>query len=251
MPVPTSPLAREVADFLDSMPAAYARAFTLRDAEEHARIVARRGGQLAHAEVGGGRATPAFVCVVADDRPGLLSLVTDAMLVHGLSVNRAQVYCRRRSDGQLEAVDFFWLEPSQASEIDGALEVSDLVSFAQTLRELIAEEQLVLQQPAARDTIPVPGPRPSRVYFDIDALRADEFVLIVHTPDFPGLLFAISSAMHAQGVRIVDSEIRTKDGMALDRFHVESTDARPLTAERLCDVQQSVHGAVIANSTKS
>ena len=78
---------REAAEFLESMPAAYARVFTIRDVEQHAGVVARRGTQLAHAEAGHTSSGPLVVCVVADDRPGLLSLVTDALLVHGFSID--------------------------------------------------------------------------------------------------------------------------------------------------------------------
>lgn len=243
-------LAREVDEFISSMPVAYARAFTRREVEEHARIVQRRGGQLAHAEAFRGPGERTFVCVVADDQPGLLSLVSDALLVHGLSVVRAEVFCRRCGDGKLEAVDFFCLESAAAGEQEQLVEPSDLLSFAQTLRELIAEDQLISQQPSDRDTIPVPGTRPSRVYFELEALRRGEYVLIVDAPDFPGLLFAITSALHGQGIRITASQIRTEQGIAKDKFQLESIGARPMTAERLCDVQQAVLSAVQAGTAK-
>jgi [protein-PII] uridylyltransferase len=240
------PLAREVDEFLASMPVAYARAFSVREVEEHVRIVARRAGQLAHAEALKGAAERALVCVVADDRPGLLSLVTDALLVHGLSVADAELYCRRSGEGKLEAVDFFSLEPATPGAREQAIEPAELTSFAQTLRELIAEDQLLSQQPSDRDTIPVPGPKPCRVFFELEALRRGEYVLIVEAPDFAGLLFAISSALHGQGIRITASKVRTEHGQAKDRFQVESIGSRPMNAERLCDVQQAVLAAVQA-----
>src|SRR3954469_1949876 len=94
------------------MPKAYARAFLAHEIAEHVQIVARRGSELAHAEIWTGRSGPQ-VCVVAEDRPGLLALVTDALLVHGLSIRNAKVYCRQRVDGQSEAVDFFQLQHSK------------------------------------------------------------------------------------------------------------------------------------------
>jgi UTP:GlnB (protein PII) uridylyltransferase len=141
-------------------------------------------------------------------------------------------------------VDFFWLEPA-SSRFGEQLDLVELTSFDQTLRELIAEEQLVQQQPSRRDTIPAPRPEPVRVYFELDALRRDEYKLIVETGDFSGLLFAISSALHAQGARILASDIRTKEGVARDWFLLESIQALPFTAERLCDVQQAVFLAVL------
>ena len=100
-------------DFLASMPALYARAVDSSEVAEHARIVARRGSRLVHAEPcrkGG----VSVVCLAADDRPGLLSLVTDALLVHGLGIRRAQAYCRKHADGRTEAIDFLELQRSGA-----------------------------------------------------------------------------------------------------------------------------------------
>ncbi|HEY8946058.1 MAG TPA: hypothetical protein VIM73_17440 [Polyangiaceae bacterium] len=235
----------DLADFLGSMPAAYAQSFTLTQAAEHVEIVKRRAGGLAHAEVWSARET-AFVCVVADDQPGLLSLVTDALLSHDLNIKTAQVYCRRRPDGIYEAVDFFQLQRARPSDGDEWIEPAELSSFAQTLCELIAEDRAIARQPRERDTIPIPGPKPSRFYFDLDALKRGEFVLVVQTPDFPGLLFAISSALHGQRMRILASEARTEAGFAIDRFTLESAGNDPMTAERLCDVQQAVAAAVAA-----
>lgn len=241
-----SVLGMEVTEYLDSMPAAYAQAFSARDVVEHAGIVARRGTLLAHAEPFCGTSGTPYVCVVADDQPGLLSFVSDALLSHGLSVKSAQVYCRRKRDGSSEAVDFFQLELASSEHREEPIDPAEVTSFAQTLRELIAEDSLSQQQLRERDTIPVPGARPSRFYFELDALRRGEFVLIVETPDFTGLLYAITSALHGQGIRILESEIRTESGFAFDRFTVSPTTSEALTAERLCDIQQAVRVAVLA-----
>lgn len=243
--VSRSALPRDVAEFLRTMPAAYAQSFSTRDIQEHVRIVARRGLLSAHAEPWRGATSPPYVCVVAEDRPGLLSFVTDALLVHGLNIKSAQIYCRRRPDGSWEAIDFFCVEPGNPEE---ELSVDELADFAQTLRELIAEELIVERQAHERDTIPVPKPRPSRVYFDLDALKRNELVLVVEAPDFSGLLFAIASALHGQNARIVASQIRTDDGIARDRFHLALIDTQPFNGERLCDIQQAVWTAVRAGS---
>ena len=227
-------------EFLDSMPAAYARAFTTGEAAEHAAIVARRGTQLTHAEMCAGRSGP-VVCVVAEDRPGLLALVTDALLVHGLSIRSAQVFCRKRTDGKAEAVDFFELQQSKASADSFDVGASDLAAFLQTLSELVAEDVLA----ASRASAPPPsGGIATRVYFELEALRRGEFVLLVEAPDSEGLLNAITNALHAQGVRILASEIRTVANTAHDRFDLASDDALPLNAIRLCDIQQSVLAAL-------
>ncbi len=233
-------------EFLDSMPAAYASAFTTSEAREHADIVGRRGLQLAHAEVCTGRGA-LRVCVVADDRPGLLALVTDALLVHGLGISSAQVHCRTRADGRAEAVDLFQLERQEPTGAGIEISGAELSAFVQTLSELIAEDVLAASRPSTR---PPASRAPTRVYFELEALRRGDAVLLVEAPDSQGLLNAITNALHSQGTRILASEIQTVQGMARDRFDLVSTDGVPLTAIRLCDIQQAVHAALPSPTTR-
>ncbi|HEY3256578.1 MAG TPA: hypothetical protein VGJ91_21610, partial [Polyangiaceae bacterium] len=137
-------------EFLQTMPAAYARAFTPSEVAEHARVVARRGLHLVHAEMCVGPSGEQ-VCVVAEDRPGLLALVTDALLVHGLSIRNAKVYCRERADGQLEAVDFFQLQ-HEKGDVSLGIGPAELGAFLQTLSELVAEDVLAASRPSAAPT---------------------------------------------------------------------------------------------------
>lgn len=221
------------------MPAAYARAFSASEVLAHAEVVARRGSHLVHAEICGGPSGEQ-VCVVAEDRPGLLALVTDALLVHGLSIRNAKVYCRRRADGQSEAVDFFELKHTMG---DASLGIgsAELAAFLQTLSELVAEDVLAASRPSS---IPTSSSPATRVYFELEALRRGEATLLVEAPDSEGLLNAISNALHAQDVHIHASEIRTEGGVARDRFDLVSDDAQALSSVRLCDIQQAVHAAL-------
>jgi [protein-PII] uridylyltransferase len=226
-------------EFLETMPAAYARAFASSEVLNHAEIVGRRGAQLVHAEICQGPSGEQ-VCVVAEDRPGLLALVTDALLVHGLSIRNAKVYCRRRADGQSEAIDFFQLQHTKGDPAAN-IGTAELSSFLQTLSELVAEDMLAASRPSAPPTSASPA---TRVYFELDALRRGEATLLVEAPDSEGLLNAISNALHAQSVHIRASEIRTENGVASDRFELVSNDAQALSAVRLCDIQQAVHSAL-------
>jgi UTP:GlnB (protein PII) uridylyltransferase len=220
-------------DFLASMPPAYGRAFGLADVAEHARIVARRGKALAHAEfckAGGG----SVVCVVADDRPGLLALLTDALLVHNVGIRSAQVYCRVRADGATEAVDFLDLYDAH---VGPGFDVSELESFLHTLQELIAEDIRVTALPGA--TLPRSVPS-ARAYFELEALRRNQYVLLVEAPDTQGLLHGITSALYAQGVRILACQIGTDAGTARDRFEIARISGERLSGVDLCDIQLAV-----------
>ncbi|HEX2672123.1 MAG TPA: hypothetical protein VHM25_14680 [Polyangiaceae bacterium] len=226
-------------EFLRTMPAAYAREFAPSEIAEHERVVARRGERLVHAEICV-TSSGELVCVVAEDRPGLLVLVTDALLVHGLSIHSAKVFCRRRANGQFEAVDFFQLRHAGG---DAGIDVgpAELSAFLQTLSELVAEDLIA----ASRQSTPPPSNSPTlRVYFDFEARGRDEAVLRVEAPDSEGLLNAITNALAIQEAHIRASEIRTEGGIAHDRFELSSKDGQPFSAVRLCDIQQAVYVAL-------
>ncbi len=227
-------------DFLASMPTAYRRAFGAAEVAEHERIVARRGTALAHAELcraGGG----SLVCVVADNRPGLLALVTDALLVQGFGVQSAQAYGRRCAGDATERIAFLELHRSARGVASERIEASELESFLQTLNELISEDIRASARPSAAPVRSVPA---ARAYFELEALRRDEYVLLVEAPDSQGLLHAITSALFAQGVRILTCQIATDAGRARDRFELATVDGQRLTAVDLCDIQLSVLGSL-------
>jgi UTP:GlnB (protein PII) uridylyltransferase len=226
------PTITPMTDFLASMPVAYARAFDAADVDEHAQIVARRGRRVVHAELhdfGAGQ----VVCLVTDDRRGLLSLVTDALLVHALGIDGAQAYVRRRGDGQPEVVALL--------DLSRIIDDAELAAFVQTLGELIAEDIRVSALP---HSVAPPREASRRVYFELDALRRGEHVLMVEAPDAEGLVHAITSALDAQGVRILACQIGTESGVAHDRFEIAASTGERLGAIELCDIQLAVLDAL-------
>jgi UTP:GlnB (protein PII) uridylyltransferase len=225
-------------DFLASMPAGYAKTASAAEVREHARIAQQRGARLAYAEPCTNGGAP-VVCLVADDRPGLLSLVTDALLVHGLGVRRAQAYCRKRADGRTEAIDFVELYRSNAAGAE--IDASELAAFVQTLTELIVEDA---PSSMARIAARVSSERRTRAYFELDALARGEYVLVVDAPDAQGLLNAITSALYAQGSAISGCQIDTEAGFARNRFELALGGFGAPTSAELCDIQLAVLSAL-------
>jgi [protein-PII] uridylyltransferase len=202
--------------FIASMPGAYAQAFDHADAEEHARIVLGRGSAIAQVVVW--RMLPqgvAILCVVAEDRPGLVALVSAAFLAHALDVRSAQIYCRTTPDGGVEAVDFFWLRNVSSG---AGLDVSRLEACARTIRELLGAE--------------ADGPRlpdhatgfdaGAHVAFTQDPAASDRYEVTLEARDFPGLLHTVARLLHQHGLEVIRCEIRTEEGIARDRFWVTS-----------------------------
>jgi [protein-PII] uridylyltransferase len=201
--------------FIASMPPTYAQAFERADAAEHAQIVAERGTAIAQVVVW--RMLPqgvAILCVVADDRPGLVAQVSAAFLAHALDVRSAQIYCRSLPGGGVEAVDFFWLR----SVSSGApLDMPRLQSCARTIRELlVAEEDAELPDPETA------GDTGATVSYAPDPGAPDRFEVRLEARDFSGLLHTVARLLHQHGLEVVRCEIRTEEGIARDRFWVTS-----------------------------
>jgi UTP:GlnB (protein PII) uridylyltransferase len=226
--------------FIATMPAVYERLYGAAEAAEHAAIVARRGASLVHAELWQSAKGP-LLCVVAEDRPGLLSHVTDALLAQGMAIQSARAFCRQVGKDKAEAVDFLGLRALGGSDDAAAqLEGDALAAFTQNLNELIAKDTT----PSASSAPSADAGPTTRVYFERQSLEDGGYLLVVDAPDSDGLLHAVSSALHAKAMRILACEIRTVRGRASDRFEVEPNSQRALKDSELCDVQLAVLAAL-------
>jgi len=225
--------------FLATMPDAYERLYGQSEVAEHAAIVSRRGSRLVHTELWQSARGP-LLCVVAEDRPGLLALVTDALLAQGMAIQSARAFCREVGKDRFEAVDFLELRaPGASDDIAAQLDGDALQAFAQSLSDLIADD---MAQPPARAETKLS----TRVYFERQSPADGRYLLVVDARDSDGLLHAVSSALHVKGMRIMACEIRTVEGRARDRFEVEPSSPRSLNDGELCDVQLAVLDALLS-----
>lgn len=238
-----------VASLVASMPPAYPQIFERRDIAEHVGIINGRGSRRAHAaawrHLPGGTA---IICVVADDVPGLLSLVSAAFVSHHLDVTSAQIFCRPTARG-VEAIDFFWLRRARPSRLPQHIDPVEIESVSRMLDELVGEESQarVLAVKELERVSPELPVRP-RVFYDTRALRRGEVILNVVTPDRPGLLLAITLSFAHQGLEVVASEVRTDQGVASDRFTLRDANGGTLTANRLADIQRQIIQALKAEA---
>jgi len=191
MASPSNPnaAADPVSELVGSMPSAYPQIFDRRDIAEHAVILAGRRQSRAHAaewrQLPGGTM---IVCLVADDVPGLLSLVSAAFVSHHLDVTSAQIFCRTTDSGGREAVDFFWLRRARSSRLSRQIDPSEIASVSRMVDELISEEgQARLSALKELERMAPELPVRPRVFYDTRALRRGDVILNVVTPDRPGL----------------------------------------------------------------
>src|SRR4051794_20023498 len=96
--------------FAASMPAAYHETFDGEAVEAHAGVASRREGSATRVEIW--KDLPervVAICIVADDRPGLLSQISAALVAEQIDVVSAHAYVRTRPGGAKEAIDILWI----------------------------------------------------------------------------------------------------------------------------------------------
>ncbi|HVJ17395.1 MAG TPA: hypothetical protein VM686_18340 [Polyangiaceae bacterium] len=234
---------------LETMPESYRATYDDAARQEHAAIIARRGSQTVHVERW--RSLPdggALVVVVADDRPGLMSLICASLLRQRLEVRIAQIYTRERQSEMPEAVDFFWLRASDGKGGFRPVEAHDIERFTDTLAEMVEAPPLVSVTEGA--VAAVFAPIAARAFFNTRAMRRGEHVLVVEARDYAGLLLTITRTLHAQGVVILSSSVHTEGNIARDSFTLGDPSGEAFTPERLASIRQAVVTAVRAGPPK-
>lgn len=254
--------AEELAKYLHSMPMEYRAAFDSDATQAHEAIVRRRGDRAVHVEIWRELSDRVVaICVVADDKPGLLSCISAALLAHKIDVVGAHAYCRTRDDGAVEAVDVLWIrrlpgennlispirarhiaalaeaiEKAVINEVDGVVAVEAPPSSSELLR---TGETPVVAEPTPRNS----GVRSSaRIRFDTNEDGAT--VLTVEAVDRPGLLLAVTQALFRAGFQIIGLRATTEEGSAVDRFTLVQADGTPLRQSHLLGLQPALLAAI-------
>jgi len=242
------PLQAESA-FFASMPDRYRETYDATDAREHAAIVSRRGGAPVHLEIW--RRIPqggAILCVVGDDRPGLLCFISAALLVHQMDVIAAKVFTRNAAaageDRGAEAVDFFSIRRDAALAMPVLR--ADISRIGDVLGALVrgelTVESVVRQSRTLRPALPGAS---THATFD-DGVGDGLAELTVRTFDRPGLLLSITQALFRAQVQIMASEATTRDAQVVDRFTLAELDGSPISRQKRGVVQMEVLGAIDA-----
>lgn len=226
------------------MPEAYRHRHDVQEVEIHDRIVNRRGRARVHVELCPGPTQPdagRWLCVVTDDRPGLLSLLSAAITAHSLDILAARAYCRSRPGARDEAVDLFAVRRLK-EPIAGPLSDKDALAIRSTIDSLLRGQTSVsrLERHGAETSRPSGAP-PTAVYF----ADSEPDLLRVETEDRPGLLLAITLAIFKERFSIIRSHVTTIAGMARDEFHIAEMDAKELSEARRKLVMEKVREAVL------
>jgi [protein-PII] uridylyltransferase len=212
--------------FLASMPERYLLANSPESIVHHARIVAERDGRAAHAgRVPSRHADAIELCVVADDRPGLLASIAAALTANLFEVLAAQVYSRQ-VDNHVEAVDLFWVRGRERVTDEDSRVFS---RFARDLVEVCAEhvdpaQLLRMRFGRASPWRERPSPAVATEVLVEDRASPRHTVIEVFAKDRPGLLYTLARALHELRLSIALSKINTEGTRVADVFYVNELD---------------------------
>ncbi|MBN2192343.1 MAG: hypothetical protein JW751_05970 [Polyangiaceae bacterium] len=238
-----APPSDSIRDFVASMPRGYRHRFSERGIGDHAALALGRQGATARVGCFHSRRglSAAALCIVADDRPGLLAIISAALVMEALDVVHAEAYTRHRIGENWEAVDVFWvrdLHGVHAEELTDAR----LRSLEETLTRLLLGETAVADVQAVGHHR-APAPYEANVRF-VETGDGALSTLEVETVDRTGLLLALAQALFEQKVQIVRSEVHTTHEKVRDRFEIQELDGRPIGADRRLAIQVAVLAAI-------
>jgi [protein-PII] uridylyltransferase len=226
-----------------SMPSRYRVLFDPRTIRKHAGVCFRRAGRPAHAEVWRTLADgSAALCVVADDRPGLLSAIAAALVSHHLDVITALVFSRVAPAGGGEAVDLVWVRRAN-SEDKAPIDDDEAASVGQVLSAILSGG-ISVEQIAAHAPVSACSGEPGIVVRFEEVDEEGLAPLIIEAPDRPGMLLAITLEVFQQGGQIVRSLVRTAGGRVFNHFELAEFSGAPLSAERCEQIRAAVFAAL-------
>ena len=193
---------------------------------QHGHVVQERGGSGACvARVPSRHPEAAELCIVADDRPGLLASIAATLTASRLEVLGAEVYSHPVG-AEREALDLFRVRDRDGGTagVEQALprlarDLDDVCSGRVSPADL-----LKLRTGSASPWRERPSPAVStEILFD-DRASPRHTIVEVFAKDRPGLLYTLAQALHELGLSIAVSKINTEGARVADVFYVSELD---------------------------
>lgn len=232
------------AEFSASMPASYRKNFDSRAMSAHANVAATRGQARVNVGAFPSNRPGTALCVVAEDRPGLLATISAALVLCRLDVIEAEAYTRRQPGSADEALDVFWVRHDPPELRNSPVTDEHVQALKTTIIGL-------LEGKVDRGRIVEPSGRPSAtpsaaetVVRFLEASDGSFSTLEVETGDRSGLLLALAQALFNQRVQIVSSQVKTTGTRVYDRFSIVELDGSPISPSRRLEIQVAVLTAV-------
>lgn len=160
----------------------------------------------------------AELCVIAEDRPGLLAAISAAIVASHWEIHGAQILSHRLADGRTQALDRFWVRCAPSPSF------SRLQMLLDKHMEIFVRQRKPIEA-ALRSRWGSPwGTRPTpaistEIILDDRSSPAASIVEVV-ARDHPGVLCALAQAFHQLGLSVSLARINTEGARAIDVFYI-------------------------------
>ena len=227
-----------------TLPDEYAQRFEWPTIKEHAAIASKCvNGRVSVGRFLSGQSAGTAICVVAEDRPGILATISAAMVASDLSIIDAQAYTRRLDGNRAQAVDLFWVQRSDPNAGPERLGDEEVQEFGRALNVLL-DEQAQGRLPSLLSEHPGSALPTETVVRFLENKQGTLSTLEVETDDRSGLLMVLSQALFENRVQIESSQVRTTGHRVFDRFGVLEFDGSPIGPERRLEIQVAILSAI-------
>ena len=175
------------------------------------------------------------LCVVADDRPGLLAMITAALAHAKFKVFSAQIYSWVGTDGRSRSLDMFWVRSGREADATVRLVPSLERDLGMVIAGTLDPEELATgTRGQARWSVRPTPPVATKVNVD-NRSATHHTVIEVITRDRRALLFWLSSTLQHAGLSISFAKINTEGERVADVFYVTDESGNKLQDEARID----------------
>lgn len=189
---------------------------------------------------GGGTAE---LVIVTNDMPGLFLRIVRVLRMQGLNIIRARLYCSKSGFVVDKILLSNWCDICWEGLEDELKEKLQASIFGDSLR-LKDQEHLLNISHNTKFLKGIVDLKRFEHFVEIDNETSTEYsILEIMSPDWLGLLYAISSRLYLNNIDIISAIINTEDGFAQDIFYTQCDGAK-LNNEAVVKVLDSIYKVV-------
>jgi len=229
---------------LNALPARYAYANSAAGIFKHLAVIHEAVGKVSLVRELD-TSEPYFeLCIVADDRPGLLSGIAASLASVKFKVIGAQIYSFQVPGGPKRALDMFWVRAGTESATARRL----LPKVEQHLQDIIggkieAVDLVRGEKQSMRWNFRHAPAVETEIFIDNRSATRHTVVEVI-TQDRRDLLFWLSAALHREEITIDLAKINTEGERVADVFYVTNRDGSKLDAEQVERAQRRVQSTL-------
>jgi len=227
--------------FLATMPDRYLYSNDPQDIVRHSRFA--RQAQMQHVNVTVMTTANPYVELgfIADDRPGLLAMITATLAAARFKVISAQIYSWVDSFGRTRALDLFWVRAGETTDtVTGSLARLDR-DFNRLLSMELSPSELVTGGARRSRLSDRPTPKVATEVSIDNRCATDHSVIEVTTKDQQGLLFWLANTLQHLDLQISLAKINTEGTQVADVFYVTDVNGAKITSiERMEEIKARI-----------